>query len=208
MKEHNKKTLIEALSMLPEYEPAEATWSGIERQLEENSEGFALKGMVKYLPAYEPPDFIWEKVEAQIAPAAARRVFLTPGWRKGLAAAATLAVVLFSVWLLNRPAPPTDEAFTLSYTTETVEAPLLVKDWNEDEDAFQTFLALCDMKKYICEQPEFRQLQAELEELTEAKTALESAIGDYGADAGVISQIKDIELERTDILKKMMVMLI
>ena len=60
----------------------------------------------------------------------------------------------------------------------------------------------------LCEQPEFKQLHNELEELTSAKNELASALGDFGTDANLVTQIKEIELERNDIVKKMMVMLI
>jgi len=46
-------------------------------------------------------------------------------------------------------------------------------------------------------------LREELEELAGAKKALEQAIGKYGTGVELINQIKSIELERTDILEKM-----
>jgi hypothetical protein len=207
MEEHNKKTLIEALSALPNYEPNDELWDRIEAAAED--ELFLPKNKLASLPTYEPPAALWQQIAQtlghQSAPAKGRVVPI--GWRRALAIAASLAFVVFSILMLNNQ-PTGAEEFSISYSTEMPDPLLTSQDWDEDEDAFLQFLEICEAKKYICEQPAFRQLQSELEELTEAKLALKEAVGDYGADAELITQIKEIELERTDLLKKMMVMLI
>ena len=202
MEEHNKKTLIEALSSLPSYEPKAELWGRIEQAAED--ELLFPKDAIKALPEHEPPAHIW----LQIAKTLDQKGRVVPlGWRRALAVAASLAFVVFSILMLNNQ-PTGVEEFSISYSTEMPDPLLTNQDWDEDEDAFLQFLEICEAKKYICEQPAFRQLQTELEELTEAKLALKEAVGDYGADAELVTQIKEIELERTDLLKKMMVMLI
>ena len=202
MEEHNKKTLIEALSPLPSYEPKAELWGRIEQAAED--ELLFPKDAIKALPEHEPPAHIWLQI-AKTLDQKGRAVPL--GWRRALAVAASLAFVVFSILMLNNQ-PTGAEEFSISYSTEMPDPLLTNQDWDEDEDAFLQFLEICEAKKYICEQPAFRQLQTELEELTEAKLALKEAVGDYGADAELVTQIKEIELERTDLLKKMMVMLI
>ena len=125
-----------------------------------------------------------------------------------MAVAASLAVLLAVYWQMNRTHAVEMNVLAVNYREETVDPMLLVRDWDEDEDAFGEFLSLCEVKKTLCEQPEFKQLQGELEELTAAKEELNDAIGEFGTDAGLVLQIKEIELERTGILKKMMEMLI
>lgn len=205
MKEHNKKTLIEALSTLPEHEPAEELWQRIESQTVPAEEDRMPRSMVRQLPEYEPPAQVWERISAKLDAGGKVR---TLGWRYALAAAASLALLLLAYWQLNRKYVVEADAMTVTYSREMVDPLLLVKDWDEDEAAFSEFLNLCQSKKFICEQPEFRQLQSELEELTLAKNELKNALGDYGSDPNLVLQIKEIELERTDLLKKMMVMLI
>ncbi len=206
MEEFNKKTLIEALSSLPDYEPKEELWDRIEAAAEEES--LLPKSAYRSLPAYDPPATVWQHIARKLDQQASEKGRVVPlVWRRALAVAVSLAFIVFSVLMLNNQPKGTEE-YSLSYSTEMPD-PLLVKqDWDEDEEAFQQFLEICEAKKYICEQPAFRQLQSELEELTDAKLALKEAVGDYGTDAELVTQIKEIELERTDLLKKMMVMLI
>jgi hypothetical protein len=208
MEEINKRTLIEALSSLPEHDPPGNLWEAIESELEEKAESTFSRQELRELPEYAPPPEVWEKIEskvgenARIVPLRVRRV---------LAVAASLALLFAAYWTMNQ-APISGSAetgdFTLSYTTETVDEMLFEHDWNEDESAFEEFKQLCEAKKYICEHPEFQVLKSDLEELTEAKEAVQEAIGSYGTDPELVLQIKEIELERTDVLKKMMVMLI
>ncbi len=128
-------------------------------------------------------------------------------WKAVASVAASVALLLSAALLLNRPKPAVDEG-TISYSTESVDPLLMNNDWDEDESAFQDFLAICETKKAICSQPGFQQLRTDLEELTNAKLAIKTAIGGYGATPELVLRIKDIELERNDIVKKMMVMLI
>lgn len=207
MEEQNKKTLIEALSALPDYEPNDETWEKIEAELR-GLDGILPKNLGLKLPEHDPPEHVWDAIARQleIQPNEKGRV-VSIGWKKALALAASFALILFAVFFLKNKETQNDE-YTISYAVESLDPLLAAQDWDEDEAAFQQFLEICEAKKYICEQPAFRQLQSELEELTEAKAALKVAVGDYGADIHLVTQIKEIELERTDLLKKMMVMLI
>ena len=204
MKDINKNTLIEALSMLPEYEPPVHVWESVQMQVEE----FPPKNMLKQMPVYQPPTRGWESILSNLESSANRAKIVSIRWKQVLAVAAAMALVLFSIWRIGLPKPGDDVQTAMNYSTETVDDQLLVNDWDEDEDAFVQFREICEAKKIICQQPEFVQLQTELEELTGAKEALKAAMGSYGATADLITQIKDIEMERTGILKRMMVMLI
>ncbi len=207
MKEHNKKTLVEALSSLKEHQPPDDLWMKIEDEISGEQADHIPSALLKSLPQYEPPANVWDRIEQQLA-APAKGKIISIRWKQALAVAASLALLLVAYWQLNKTSPIPPDNVTITYSEETVDPLLLEHDWDEDEEVFQEYLAICEGKQYICEQPEFRQMQQELEELTSAKEDLKEAVGAYGSDPELITQIKEIELERTGILKKMMVMLI
>jgi hypothetical protein len=204
MKEFNKKTLIEALSSMPEHEPPDDLWVNLEAQMQDDLP----HSLFQQLPTYDPPQHLWKNISQQLDPKGRGEARLIPmRWKRALAVAASLLAITFAIWLFQaKQAEPI--AFTVSHTTETVDDLLLENDWDEDEEAFRHFIEICEAKKYICEQPEFKQLQTELNELTQAKEELTAALGDFSSNPELIAQIKEIELERTDVLKKMMIMLI
>lgn len=209
MKEFNKKTLIEALSTLPEYEPPVSLWDSLEGEMGIVKDDWMPGVGLPDLPAHNPPESVWVNIEKKLRYKSwAGRIVSMP-WKMAASIAASLALLLTALWWLNRPEPLAFEG-TISYSTEMVDPMLLNNDWDEDESAFQDFLSICESKKTICSQPAFQQLQAELEELTDAKQAIEAAMGDYGygTTPDLVMQIKKIELERNVVVKKMMVMLI
>lgn len=208
MEEINKRTLIESLSSLPEHDPPENLWEAIESEFSEEVDSSYSRQQLRELPEHDPPQELWGKIEKRVENEG--RV-VTLKIRRVLAVAASLALLLAAYWTFNQQSNPTvfeSGDYTLSYSTETANDMLFEHDWNEDEGAFNEFKQLCEAKKYICEHPEFQVLKLDLDELTAAKEAIQEAIGSYGTDPELILQIKEIELDRTDVLKKMMVMLI
>lgn len=202
-KEINRKALIEALSSLPQYDPPASVWERIDSRMaaDELLHGKPMRPGV--LPEYDPPETLWSVIEERLHPSM-RMLRLARRWWPAAAAA---AFVLIAIRLWMPTDAPADDV-SITYHTETVDPLLVGHDWNEDEEAFTQFFELCQQRRYICEQPAFQQLRAELEELTLAKQALQQAMGNYGATPHMIHQMKKIELERTDLLKKLIVMLI
>ncbi len=208
MEEQNKKTLIEALSSLPEHEPNDLLWEKIEEDMEGSLDSILPAQLLLSLPQYEPPTSAWEGIVTKLEGEKRSAKIIPMQWRRALAVAASMAALMVVFWQMNKPHQVEMNVVAVNYSEETVDPMLLQRDWNEDEDAFGEFLSLCESKKSLCEQPEFKQLQSELEELTSAKEELASALGEFGTDADLVTQIKEIEMERTGIVKKMMVMLI
>jgi hypothetical protein len=208
MEEHNKKTLIEALSSLPEHEPQEMLWDRIEQEMDGGLEAILPAQLLQSLPQYEPPPKTWDGIVAKLDADRPSAKIVKLNWRSTLAIAASFAALMVVVWQLNKTTQLEMNVVAVNFTEEKVDPMLLQRDWNEDEDAFSDFLSLCDSKKTVCEQPEFRQLQSELEELSSAKQELSEALGEFGTDADMVLQIKEIELQRNDLVKKMMAMLI
>lgn len=207
MEEINKKTLIEALSSLQEHDVPDKVWDAINEEMESGADTVFTRQQLHHLPEHEPPADVWDGIENKIDGGTA--LIIPIGLRRALAIAASLALLVAAYFLIDdlKPTITVDNA-VVTYSEESVDDFLLKQDWDEDEAAFEEFKNMCEGKKYICEHPEFQSLQDELEELTEAKLAISEAIGEFGTDPNLVIQIKEIELERTDILKKMMVMLI
>jgi hypothetical protein len=208
MEEHNKKTLIEALSSLPEHEPREMLWDQIEEEMEGGLETVLPAQLLQSLPQYDPPASAWDGILKQLDAGKPSSKIVKMNWRRTLAIAASFAALLVVFWQLNKSNQLEMNVVAVNFSEEKVDPMLLQRDWNEDEDAFSEFLSLCESKKTVCEQPEFKQLQSELEELSSAKAELADALGDFGTDADMVLQIKEIELQRNDLVKKMMAMLI
>lgn len=122
-------------------------------------------------------------------------------WLAG--AAASLAAL---AWFLQ---PGTiqgasEASVSFSYGKEIVDDALLARDWQQDEDAFGLLERLCATSSFTCANPDMNTLRTELDELTEARNALEEALGKYGSDADLITQLAEIERQRTTLLKKML----
>lgn len=211
MEETNKRTLIESLSALPEYNPLEGLWDSIDERLNDELGAPYSRQDLRELPTHVPADELWGRIEGKLENRGGRIIPMK--MRRVLSIAASFALLFAAAfWVFNQNEisgkPGVGEDASISYSTEVVDDMLLIEDWNEDESAFEEFKLLCEAKKYVCEHPEFQILKTDLDELTEAKEAIQEAIGAYGTDPDLVIQIKEIELERTDLLKKMMVMLI
>lgn len=208
MEEINKKTLIEALSSLKDHEPPDSLWTQIDREMELGEEESFSPLSLHQLPEYDPPEKVWKAIAKGLEQDSTAKIFKL-GWRKPLAIAASFSLIIAAYFLLKTDQlDASDTVIALNYSLEQVDDVLMEKDWKEDEKSFELYHELCSAKKYICEHPEFQVLQREFEELSDAIKEIETAIGDYNTNANLITQIKEIELERTDVFKKMMVMLI
>lgn len=216
MKELNYKNLREALDALPEYAPPAAVWEALDETLELES---VLVKNIDRLPEYAPPSEIWTQIEATLpqAPVAnSRKPFDTvagsniTGLRRLLAPAvwryaAALALLLAAWWFFG---PNTQtETPTIVTTQESVDEQLLSANAESEDEAFQLVQDLCRVQTPVCEQPEFKTLKTELEELTEAKTELRAALGSYGNDPELHAQLARIERERSELLRQMMSMI-
>jgi len=223
MKELNKHTLIEALASLPEYEPPSSIWKAIDQELvlqksvaeleqheppnsvwDNIQNDLVLQKSIAELPEYAPPASVWDNIESELPAAQPQRTGRVVPLRRWVRYAAAAAVLIaLTIFGLNSISVENTPDSQLSYSVETVEDDVLKKDWNEDEDAFDYLLNICKERVLACDNPEFKSLKMELEELNDAKAMLEEAIGAYGTDAGLIAEMRDIEFARTDIVKRM-----
>lgn len=223
MKEINKHTLIEALASLPEYEPPDSVWSVVEGELvlqsgvAEMSEHeppnlvwdniqneLVLQKTIAELPEYTPPVSVWDNISETLESTKSQPTGRVVPMRKWMRYAAAVAVIgILTIIGFNQLGTTTTTDGQLTYSVETLDENLFKKDWNEDEDAFEYLMNICKERAVACENPEFKILKKELEELNDAKMMLEEAIGSYGTDANLIAEMRQIEFARTDIVKKM-----
>ncbi len=207
MKELNKHILTKAIDSLPEFEPPLAIWDYIEDNLTNDFSDARLREKLQTLPSYDPPELVWEGIDAGLdkQPKFGAGVIQFNNWRRIASIAATLTILLFAGWWLIN-AESNDNS--LAYSTEVLNEDLFKQDWDDDEGAFDELMQLCKIKIATCKEPEFQRLQEELDELNNAKIALKNALGKFGTDPNLISQIRDLELERTEKMKKMIEKLI
>ena len=209
MKELNHNTLHEALQALPTYEPPLALWDDIELALDSED---ALAESVQALPQYEPPDAVWQHLEAQLEAAEPRKaVRLEPllrplQQRQWWAAAATIALLVVAWWLL-RPTASEGELVAVQITQETVNTEVQAAAQEAEDEGFDLVATLCESKAPVCEEPDFKLLKSELDDLTLAKNDLRTALGQYGDDPDMAAQLVQIERERSEVLRQMMQMI-
>jgi hypothetical protein len=196
MNELNNNTLQAAVSRLPVYAPPADIWDDIELALDAEA---IVEKAIPQLPTYTPPDAIWESIAEQlpVTPTVARRVRLWPR----LAAAAVLTAVVFGTWWLLQTNPAAEQ---IVVTQETIDVLVLATVQENEDDAFAWIDQLCASRAPVCEQPEFRSLKSELDELTAAKQRLYAALGQYGDDPELTNQLVQIEVTRTQLLQEMM----
>lgn len=202
MTELNHNTLQAALARLPLYEPPVSNWEDLDSALEANA---VLVDSAQRLRVYEPPAAVWENVTARlpVARPMARRLILWPRY----AVAAAMIAVLCSAWWLLHPVNGMTMPEQIVVTQEIMDPQVVETAQESEDDAFQQLQHLCSTGAPVCEQPGFRLLKSELDELTAAKQELHSALGQYGDDPELTAQLVQIELARTQLLQEMMQMI-
>lgn len=185
---------------LPSYKAPNHIWDKIRKNLDEPEEMVPLKDRLRELPVYTAPATAWIKVGEKLGHTPVRQI--RTSYRKWWgAAAAVLLLIGFLGW-----------QFLHNTTGVRVEytqwEEVLEEDWqleeNNGNDPFALVTSFCQQKQYICDTPEFQNLKAELDELNLACESLREAIGQYNDEPAMIAQLTDIEMERTQVLKKIM----
>ncbi|MBC6993642.1 hypothetical protein QWY85_08680 [Neolewinella lacunae] len=195
MKEKNEARLREALGRLPEYDPPAGVWEDLAAQLPPELQG--------RLPSYPPPAEVWNAVSRQLDTAQ------QPGVERPLrslprlpfrwsAVAAVLLLVLgaTAVWRGIDPGPKV----TYSYGQE-ISRESTVADWDNEESSFDRVLAEIEARN----EPNLNTLRLELDELTEAKEDIKAMLVAYGEDPEVVRQLAEIERDRSDVYRRIIV---
>jgi hypothetical protein len=182
-----------ALENLPTYEPSPGLWDRIQRDLAHKE---VLQSAIRELPVYEPSPGLWDRIAADLPKAKSRSL---SGWWAVAAALLALAVALPLLWPRDKPLE--------TITFETVQQ----SGWQElqwelppdDEEAIREVAQRFAQSRIARQSETYHLLQSELNELDAAKRELEGVLNTYGMDPDLIHQLKDIELQRSEVVKRM-----
>ena len=192
MKEINKKTLLDGLNRLPVYEAPAPVWDKISDQL---SSDRVFRETLQQLPVYEAPRDSWLHIERRLRRPLKLKLYIQ--------VAAASAALLLTLGILLRQGQPA-QRITLSYTTEHMQIPDSADpDLQEDEALMQGLMVAFDQTGFLADYPEIGQLRAEYVELKEAHELLRELIDQYGADPSLEFQLKNIEFQRSDLVKEL-----
>ncbi len=198
MNELNQHILEQSLKKLPTHEPPESVWKGIESRLP-----------LLELSTYEPPADIWQNIENELVRGEKplKKPFILRGVTRFYWMAAASVLLVFTVggyWFFNKNM---SEKTVTTVSTEVVDNQLLKTDNNEIESDMKIVETLCKTALPKCENPEFKSLKDELEELNQSYSQLKSALSDYNTDPDLVVQLSKLENERSSVLRKMIAFL-
>lgn len=211
MKDRHYQTLQDALDALPQYGADAGAWAGIERAM--------TPLLAERLPAYRPPAEVWNGLSRRLdtanqpdtanqhntpapAPGTGRhRTATGRRLRARTAVAASLAVML-SVGFALVGGYRTGPTVTYAFHREPAPAPI-VEDWTWEDDNFATTFAEIEAR----DEPALNTLHRELTELTEASQEVQAILSAYGNDPRVVRRLAEIERDRSDIYRRIIVSL-
>jgi hypothetical protein len=189
----NKSELIKNL---PTYEPPEMVWEAIETRLP-----------LLEMRTYQPPVEIWESIEIQLVTSEkpVKKLSILRGLSKQYSwlAAASFALLVVASFALYFNLNKKIEA-NLVVTTEVVDNQLIQQDWTETDKDFALVEAFCETALPKCEEPEFKNLKTELDDLNKAREDLKNVLSAYNSDPEIVAQLTKLENVRSDVLKKIM----
>ncbi len=201
MRELNKNILDEAIRELPQYTPPAEIWGRVESEMIAIEQDEVIADTANNLPLYTPPAFIWDGIEGQLSESQkpGKAVVIPIGVKRMVAvAAAAFGIILTSVLLRSFQSDT-----QITYSEEVLEEAAFASDWNSDEADFEVVLAELEGNDYLGQIPEIQELKYELDELNEAKADIEAMMDQYGTDGEFIENIREIEMERTEVIKKL-----
>ncbi len=196
-----KKDLKKALKNLPQYKAPNSIWHQIEFEMNEEIAESSLSAALRKLPAHQPSEKVWENIEQNL-PAQTPKFTV---WRNvfGIAASFALAVGCF-LWVGN---DDSQYEVKYAYTEEVLDEQMQFANFETDDEAFEMINHICSEKGFLCEHSDFKELKMELEELNEAHDELQFAMGEYNTSTELSKQLKDIEIERTIVFKRLLAMI-
>lgn len=199
MEERNKHTLDAAIKGLKQYDPPTELWSKINAVMDADR---AINVRVEALPTHTPPSNLWNKIQESLPEKEAIKSTepkVVPLWKKLSIAASFLLVLSAGMWLFSRDY--SDLEYTV--TTEKVNPKIFRSTWHEDDASFDVVIQEISTSPVLSKQEDVKRMLYEWQELQAARVEVEDMIRRYGNDAQVLDQIKDIELDRTVLIKKM-----
>jgi hypothetical protein len=176
---------------LPEYEPSDNIWNNIEAKLNDD----ILQKAIQQMPEYEPQPMVWESIEAQLYQKKTVKLF---SFKSMSIAASVLLILGIGLYVFKNR-----ENVAIQYSEQAMNSDLLIQSSDDSSADYEMITAFCREQNYVCENPEFKNLKTELDELQTASVELKEAMGQYNTDADLMAQLADIEHQKSEILKKM-----
>jgi hypothetical protein len=173
---------------LPEYEPSDELWKKIEAGLNQD----VLQKAIGQLPEFEPSEEVWSAINQGLN---LRKPKISI-WKWASVAASVLliaGIVLYKPW----------DGSDISYSQEKLDKQLLLSPTDDSQKQYDMIVAYCKEQNYVCQNPEFKELKTELEELNLASVHLKEAVGAYNTEPELMSQLTVIEQQKADIIRKM-----
>ncbi len=175
---------------LPEYEPSDEIWNKINTELNND----ILRKGISQLPKYEPNGRIWENIEAELNP----KIVNMHSWR-WVAITASIVLVIGLGFYMNYQ----KTQLMIAYSEQKIDTQLLLQSSDNSDGDYEKIVAFCKEQTYVCENPEFKNLKVELDDLQAASIQLREAMGAYNTEPKLMTQLAQIELQKSEILKKM-----
>lgn len=168
---------------LPEYEPSDKNWQSIENKLDEEN----FRSILQDLPQYEPQEKVWKNITSDIT----NTKFI---WMKWMAAASIILIA--GIFFIQKNAG-------VSFTKQSLDPELVLNENDNSEYGYEQIKKICIEDKIVCEKPEFKALEAELDDLNTASKALKEAMGKYNTEPELVVQLAEIENQKSDIIRQM-----
>ena len=178
---------------LPEYEPSDEVWKKIEAGLNDD----VMKQAISQLPIYEPKEEIWTNINYELNQHKPKVNI----WKWVSVAASVLLIAGILVVYHQKDTPE------ISYSQEKLDKQLLLSSTDDSQKQYEMIVAYCKQETFICQNPEFKELKTELEELNSASVQLKEAVGAYNTEPELMAQLSAIEQQKADIIRKMSITL-
>lgn len=208
MHETNHHILKEALQCLPLYQAPGIVLDRIFHDLNDLEANDQIAWQVDQLPVYEAPAMVWDQIEQTLEEDVQNSTGRIRKLRFGslLAIAASfLVIVAAGMYLINGSSK---QSVSIAYSQEKKEFSDVSMDWNEDDDEIQEVVTAFSNSILVKNSLDAEDLLYEMEELEDAKKEAVETLAKYGNDAAVITQITQIEKERSTVVKKMVALML
>jgi hypothetical protein len=177
---------------LPSYSPSPAVWDKISSSLDEPS----LKGRLK---SYGPPAEIWSAIEGKLNNT--DRKPKTP--IKAFRLAAVIVILIAAAFLIRLFVQDSKTGISQPVTAHEMGQSNF-KGFHADGLSGAAFIKqLCLRSQDVCESPEFKRLQGELEELEQARAQVKENMSPYVENGKLEQRLMKIEIQHAKIIKQM-----
>lgn len=187
MNELNKN----AFTKLPSYRPDDRLWESLSSKLDNE---LRLADALQELPNYQAPESTWKQIRGRLDRHQFTRFYLSRA-----AAIAIILVAAGALFLRSRQQQP---LVAVTYAMENIHIPELTDPYYQaDEALIADLMEDIESTSFLSTDPGIIELKTEYEELREANELLRSLITQYGADPSLEQQLKDIEFQRSNLVK-------